>query len=99
MQAEAQFTDVQVAMQRGDGGGNAQSGRDVAQIYQLEMDLQKNQYESGSGASPESTDQQADELARRLQDLARRQQQLAEQTAALPAAHARAALAAAITAA
>ena len=79
MQAESQFTDVQVAMQHGDGGAS-QADHDLDQIYELEMDLKKNQYESGHQASPEARDRTADELARRLAELARREQQLAEQT-------------------
>ena len=79
MQAASQFTDVQVAMQRGGNNSGGQSGRDLSQIYQLEMDLHKNQYESGNDASPQSNDQHNDELARRLQSLAQREQQLADQ--------------------
>lgn len=84
LQAQAQFTDVQLA--RKQGGSAGQSGRDLAQIYQLEMDLQKNQYESGAGASPQTADKQSEALARRLQDLAQRQQQLADQIQRTPVA-------------
>ncbi|MFT3906414.1 MAG: hypothetical protein QM718_08940 [Steroidobacteraceae bacterium] len=81
LRAEAVFRDVQVAMQQGGGGaGGGQSGRDLSQIYELEMDLQKNQYETGSSAQPGSaSQQQEDELTRKLQELARRQEQLANQ--------------------
>jgi hypothetical protein len=79
MQAASQFTDVRVAMQRGGNNPAGDSGRDLSQIYQLEMDLHKNQYESGNDASPRSRDRQTDELARRLQSLAQREQQLADQ--------------------
>ena len=79
MQAASQFTDVRVAMQRGGNNQRGQSDRDLSQIYQLEMDLHKNQYESGNDASPQSSDQRSDELARRLQSLAQREQQLADQ--------------------
>lgn len=83
MRAQAQFTDVQVAMQRNGGGGGsgAQSGQDLSQIYELEMDLKKNQYETGNNASPEQRERTDDQLASRLQELARRQQQLAQQAA------------------
>ncbi|HTT05494.1 MAG TPA: hypothetical protein VMF64_09405 [Steroidobacteraceae bacterium] len=84
LQAQAQFTDVQLA--RKQGGSAGQSGRDLAQIYQLEMDLQKNQYESGAGASPQTPDRQSEALARRLQELAQRQQQLADQIQRTPLA-------------
>src|SRR6185437_6405792 len=79
LQAQSQFTDVKLA--RSQNGSGQQSGRDLSQIYQLEMDLQKNQYESGAGASQQSpsADQQSQALMRRLQELAQRQQQLAEQ--------------------
>ncbi len=79
MQAASQFTDVQVAMQRGGDNVGGQSDRDLSQIYQLEMDLHKNQYESGNDASPQASERGNDELARRLQSLAQRQQQLADQ--------------------
>jgi hypothetical protein len=79
MQAASQFTDVQVAMQRGGDNAGGQSDRDLSQIYQLEMDLHKNQYENGNDASPQASDRENDELARRLQSLAQREQQLADQ--------------------
>ena len=79
LQAQSQFTDVKLALQQHSADKQQQSQRDLSQIYQLEMDLQKNQYESGSGASPQSTDKQSEALARRLQELAQRQQQLADQ--------------------
>ncbi|MFI4926151.1 MAG: hypothetical protein ACHP7E_00490 [Burkholderiales bacterium] len=79
LQAASQFTDVQVAMQRRGADAGGQSARDLSQIYQLEMDLHKNQYESGSDASPQASDRENDELARRLQTLAQREQQLADQ--------------------
>ncbi|HEX4051812.1 MAG TPA: hypothetical protein VHY19_13130 [Steroidobacteraceae bacterium] len=84
LQAQSQFTDVQLARKQDDSA--QQSGRDLSQIYQLEMDLQKNQYESGSGASPQSADKQSEALARRLQQLAQRQQQLADQMQHTPVA-------------
>ncbi|MGH8141170.1 MAG: hypothetical protein ACREU2_01420, partial [Steroidobacteraceae bacterium] len=79
MQAASAFTDVQVAMQRGGGGNGGQSDRDLSQIYQLEMDLHKNQYESSDDASPQARARQNDALSRRLQSLAQREQQLAGQ--------------------
>lgn len=77
LQAQAQFTDLQVSLGR--GGSATQSDRDMSQIYQLEMDLHKNQYESGDGASPDVPDAGSEALARRLQQLAQRQQQLADE--------------------
>ncbi|HLK71986.1 MAG TPA: hypothetical protein VKT19_08525, partial [Steroidobacteraceae bacterium] len=86
LQAQSQFTDVQLSLVR--NASAAQSGRDLSQLYQLEMDLHKNQYESGQGATPQSADPQDEALERRLRQLAQRQQQLAEQMqprAGLPA--------------
>jgi len=76
--AEAVFTDIDVTMQannRGAGGG--QAGRDLSEMFELEMDTEKNQYETGSRATPEAPDEQMDEVANELEELARRQEQLA----------------------
>ena len=76
--AEAVFTDISVSLQannRGRGGG--QAGRDLTEMFELEMDLEKNQYESGSNASPNPPQQELDEAADELGELARRQEQLA----------------------
>jgi len=77
--AEAVFTDISVSQQanNGGGGGGGQAGRDLAEMFELEMDLEKNQYETGSRASPEAPQQAFDEAADELEDLARRQEQLA----------------------
>lgn len=79
LRAEAAFTDVQVAMQQGGGGGGGQAGRDLADMLEIEMDLEKNQYETGNPASLEANagQQEMDDIARKLQELARRQEQLA----------------------
>jgi hypothetical protein len=51
--AEAVFTDISVSLQANNrGGGGGQAGRDLTEMFELEMDLEKNQYESGSTASP-----------------------------------------------
>ena len=81
LRAEAVFTDIQVAFQqrRGGGGGGA-AGRDLSELFELEMDLEKNQYETESPTSFDSPQQeQDDEAIRKLQELARRQEQLASQ--------------------
>ena len=51
LRAEAAFTDVQVAFQQGGGGRGGGAGRDLSELYELEMDLQKNQYETESSGS------------------------------------------------
>ena len=77
LRAENLFTDIQISMsQRGGGGGGA--SRDLAEMFELEMDLEKNQYETGGGASGQQLDQEIDEAMKKLEELARRQEQLAE---------------------
>jgi hypothetical protein len=76
--AEAVFTDISVSLQANNrGGGGGQAGRDLTEMFELEMDLEKNQYETGSNASPEPPQQQLEEAANELEELARRQEQLA----------------------
>jgi len=80
--AEAVFTDISVSLQannRGAAGG--QAGRDLQNMLELEMDLEKNQYETGSRATPEQP-QQIEDLADELAELARRQEQLARNQSA-----------------
>lgn len=76
--AEAVFTDINVSMQANNrGGGGGQAGRDLSEMFELEMDLEKNQYETGSDATPNPPQQQMEEAADELAELARRQEQLA----------------------
>ena len=84
LRAEAVFTDIQVAFQQGGGGGGGgMAGRDLSELFELEMDLEKNQYETESpvafGDQESSEQEQVDEAIRKLQELARRQEQLADQ--------------------
>ena len=80
LRAEATFTDIQVAFQQqqGGGGGGA-AGRDLSELFELEMDLEKNQYETESPTSFDSPQQEQDDAIRKLQELARRQEQLANE--------------------
>jgi len=80
LRAEAVFTDIQVAFQQqqGGGGGGA-AGRDLSELFELEMDLEKNQYETESPASFDSPQQEQDDAIKKLQELARRQEQLANE--------------------
>ena len=75
--AEAVFTDISVSLQANNRGRGGQAGRDLTEMFELEMDLEKNQYESGSMASPNAPQQEIDEAADKLGELARRQEQLA----------------------
>lgn len=79
LRAEAVFTDISVSMQTNNrgGGGGGRAGRDLTDMFELEMDLEKNQYETGSQAMPESQEQELDEIGNELEELAQRQEQLA----------------------
>ena len=81
LQAEATFRQIQVAFggsAGGSGGGGA--GRDLASLFDLELDTQKNQYETAQTASSADDKQkQIDDALKKLDDLARRQQDLANQ--------------------
>lgn len=85
LRAEALFRDIQVAFgQQGGGGGGGGAQRDLARMFDLELDTSKNQYETGQSASAagEKDQQKAiDDAFERLQMLARRQQELADQMA------------------
>jgi len=80
LRAEAVFTDISLSMQANNrGGGGGQAGRDLTDMFELEMDLEKNQYETGSRATPDAPQQQQlDEIGNELEELARRQEQLAQ---------------------
>ena len=55
LRAEATFRQIQVAFgqQGGGGGGGGSAGRDLASLFDLELDTEKNQYETAQTASPE----------------------------------------------
>jgi|SRR5579871_250823 len=78
--AEATFRDIQVAMGNSGGGGMGSGGRDLEGMFDLELDREKNQYETGqNAASPEKRRKDMEEALAKLEELARRQQELAEQ--------------------
>jgi hypothetical protein len=82
LRAESLFTDIQVAFQQGGAGGSGMAGRDLSELFELEMDLEKNQYETESPVAfdnESAEQQQIDEAIRKLQELARRQEQLANE--------------------
>lgn len=82
LKAEAIFTDIQVSSQQGGGGGGPGgfAGRDLAELFELEMDLEKNQYETESPTSFDTPEAEVDEAIAKLQELANRQENLARQT-------------------
>lgn len=83
LRAESIFREIQVAFgQRGGGGGGGGGGqsRDLESLFDLELDTNKNQYETGnSQQTAANRERQVDEALKKLEELARRQQQLAEQ--------------------
>ncbi len=83
LRAEALFRDIQIAFgQKGGGGGGGGAQRDLARMFDLELDTSKNQYETGQ-QTPEQkqNDQQkaVDEALEKLKELAKRQEELAAQ--------------------
>jgi hypothetical protein len=76
-QAEAQYRDVQVAMggQQQGGGGGGGAAEDLADLFELETDKLRNQYETVQRSEQRQADEQVDDLAERLRRLAARQQQ------------------------
>ena len=82
LRAEATFRQIEVAFgQRdGGGGGGGNSGRDLASLFDLELDTEKNQYETAQSASPaEQHEKDVEDALAKLDALAKRQQDLANQ--------------------
>jgi hypothetical protein len=76
--AEATFRDIQVAFGNS-GGGRGGAGRDLEGMFDLELDREKNQFETGrNAASPDQQQKAMEEALAKLEELARRQQELAE---------------------
>jgi hypothetical protein len=84
LRAEATYRQIQVAFgSRGGGGGGGGSGaaRDLAALFDLELDTEKNQYESRQSAAT-TAEQKAQEIAdalKKLDELAKREEDLAQQ--------------------
>jgi hypothetical protein len=81
LRAEAVMRDIKVAFgNRGGGGGSSGAERDLQSLFDLELDTEKNQYESGQqSTSKDQRQREIDEALQKLEQLARRQQELAEQ--------------------
>jgi hypothetical protein len=82
LRAEATFRKIEVAFGQsgGGGGGGDNSGRDLASLFDLELDTEKNQYETAQTASPaEQHEKDVEDALSKLDALARRQQDLANQ--------------------
>jgi len=80
--AESIFNDITINRNNENGGGGGGASQDMAEMYELEMDLAKNQYETPDSVPEEEAGQQAaDDAFDKLKELARRQQKLAEAAA------------------
>ena len=82
LRAEATFRKIEVAFgqQQGGGGGGSGAGRDLASLFDLELDTEKNQYETAQTASPqEKHDKDVADALEKLDALAKRQEELASQ--------------------
>ena len=82
LRAEATFRQIQVAFGQagGSGGGGGDAGRDLASLFDLELDTEKNQYETAQTASPaEQHEKNVEDALAKLDALAKRQEELANQ--------------------
>jgi hypothetical protein len=80
LRAESAYRDVQVQMQQSNAGGDgSQTARNFSEMFELEMDLEKSQYESESQLSSRNTQKDLDEMVRKLKELAERQERLAQE--------------------
>ncbi len=80
LRADAIFREIQVAFgnQSGGSGSNARA-EELADLFELELDKMKNQYETLQRERQQQAQQQDDETKRKLEELARRQQRELEQ--------------------
>ena len=78
--ADAEFRDINVSLSnRGGGGGGASGFEDLANLFQLEMDKLRHQYDTVQRAQQQpSPNEVIDETLEKLRELARRQQQQVE---------------------
>jgi hypothetical protein len=73
---EAAFRDLQVTRaQGGAGGGQGEINDELAELFELEMDRLRNQYEQVQRGERQRVDDALDATLERLRELARRQQQ------------------------
>lgn len=79
LRAEAAFREVQVAMQRESGAEGAQAARDFGEMFELEMDVEKSQYETESQLAENTITKEMQEALRKLKELAQRQEELAQE--------------------
>jgi hypothetical protein len=83
LRAESLFREIQVSFQAQNSGNSSSqqantNAEDLADLFELEMNKLKNQYESVQQGEQQARDQKVDEALQRLKELAKRQQQLNE---------------------
>ena len=76
--AEETYERYVTLQQQGGGGGRGPNAEDLADLFELELDKLRNQYETVQRGERQQQNDQVDEVLERLQELARRQQQAAE---------------------
>ena len=79
--AEEAYEEVLVQMGGGGGGGGGgsrQAAEDLADLFELELDKLRNQYETMQRGQQQQADNTIDELMERLRELAQRQEREAE---------------------
>ncbi len=83
LRAEATFRQIEVAFgaRGGGGGGGGGAARDLAALFDLELDTEKNQYETQQQASStaEQKAKEIDDALKKLDELAKREENLAQQ--------------------
>jgi hypothetical protein len=82
LRAEATFRKIEVAFgqQGGSGGSGGNAGRDLASLFDLELDTEKNQYETAQTTSPaQQHEKDVEDALEKLDALAKRQEDLANQ--------------------
>ena len=82
MRAESLFREIQVSFGRQGGGqGDSQANaEDLADLFELELNKLKNQYETVRRGEERTRDQEVDEALQRIKELAQRQQQINERS-------------------
>ena len=80
MRAESLFREIQVSFgtQNAGGSGSQADAEDLADLFELELNKLKNQYETVQRGEQQARDQKVDEALQKLKELAQRQQQLNE---------------------
>ena len=79
--AEETYEIYVTRQQQGGGARGGPNAEDLADLFELELDKLRNQYETVQRGERQEQNDQVDEVLQKLQELARRQQQAAEREA------------------